>query len=213
MSAKLYDISRTISNALHVWPGDTPPNIRQTAAIKDGSSVNLFAITMGMHTGTHIDAPYHYTEERIHPDMVPLESYIGPAQVITLSRREGAMVPADFNVEIRAPRVLIHTRMSDIPDTEWDTTFPYPSPELADWLAAKGVILFGLDSPSVDGHDSKALPGHHRLWHHKILNVENVVLKGVPDGLYELIALPLKIAGVCGSPVRAILRETIPSPE
>ena len=77
---------------------------------------------------------------------------------------------------------------------------------LIDWLAAQGGVLLGLDSPSVDRFDSKELPCHHRLRHHGIATLEYLALAGVPDGRYELVALPLKIAGVCGSPVRAMLR-------
>jgi arylformamidase len=103
-------------------------------------------------------------------------------------------------------RLLIHTWVSDLPDTQWPEDFPYPSVEVIDWLAGWGVVLLGVDGPSMDTLDSKDLPGHHALLRHGMVNLESLMLRNVPDGVYELIALPLKIDGVCASPVRAILR-------
>ncbi|RPJ00651.1 MAG: kynurenine formamidase, partial [Chloroflexi bacterium] len=91
-------------------------------------------------------------------------------------------------------------------DNTWPEDFPYPTVELVDWLAAQGVVLLGLDSPSMDAFDSRDLPCHHRLLEQGMVHLETLCLAGVPDGVYELIAFPLKIAGVCGSPVRAVLR-------
>jgi arylformamidase len=104
-------------------------------------------------------------------------------------------------------RVLIHTWVSDLPDDEWPTDFPYPTVALIDWLADQGAVLLGMDAPSVDDFNSQDLPGHHRLRQRDMVHLELITLAGVPDGVYELIALPLKIAEACGSPVRAILRE------
>jgi arylformamidase len=103
-------------------------------------------------------------------------------------------------------RLLIHTWFSDLADQQWSTDFPYPTTELADWLGERHVKLLGVDLPSVDSFFSNDLACHHRLYRHGIANLERLCLKGVQDGIYELIALPLKISGVCGSPVRAILR-------
>lgn len=205
---RIYDISRTISPTLAVWPGDTPFSFVHNLRLRDGAAVNLTTLTLSAHTGSHIDAPYHYVDERLHPADLPLETYLGPAHVVTIARRQGGIVPDDFAGRELAgmQRLLIHTWVSDLPDDQWSDDFPYPTPELADWLAEQGVILLGLDSPSVDSRESQTLPCHHRLYDHGIANLENVRLAGVPDGVYELIALPLKIAGVCGSPVRAILR-------
>lgn len=204
----LYDISRTVSPTLAVWPGDTPFSYTHALRLSEGASVNLTTWTLSAHTGTHMDAPYHYVEENIYPADMPLDVYIGPAHVVTIDRREGGIVPADFAGRDLSglKRLLIHTWVSDIPDGGWPENFPYPTAELADWLGAQGVVLLGLDCPSVDDASSKDLPAHHRLWEHRIANLETLRLAGVPDGVYELIALPLKVAGVCGSPVRAVLR-------
>jgi arylformamidase len=208
-AARLYDISRTIAPTLAVWPGDTPFGFEHALRIAEGAPVNLTTLTLSAHTGSHADAPYHVAEGGGHPADLPLEKYIGPAHVVTLTRRSGGIVPADLAGYVLdgMQRLLIHTWVSDLPDHQWPEDFPYPTVEFIDWLAAQGVVLLGLDGPSVDRFDSRDLPGHHRLRHYGMVQLETLCLAGVPDGQYELIALPLKIAGVCGSPVRAVLRE------
>jgi len=204
----LYDITRTITPALAVWPGDAPFSAVHVLRKREGASVNLTTLTLSAHTGSHADAPYHYEDEGAHPAALPLDAYLGPAHIVTITRQHGGIVPEDFADHDLSglQRLLIHTWVSDVPDDQWPEDFPYPTVELIDWLAAQHACLLGLDCPSVDRFDSTALPCHHRLRQHGILNLESLRLAGVPDGLYELIALPLKIDGVCGSPVRAVLR-------
>ncbi len=204
----LYDISRTIAPDLAVWPGDTLFSLQHVMRLSHGESVNLTTLTLSAHTGTHADAPYHVSDSGAHPDALPLEPYIGSAQVVTISREHGGIVPADFAGRDLSSlaRLLIHTWVSAVPDNRWPDDFPYPTPELVDWLAKAGVKLLGVDMPSVDRFDDQELVCHHLLYKHGIVNLENLLLRDVPDGLYELIALPLKIAGACGSPLRAILR-------
>jgi len=206
--SQLYDISRTISPTLAVWPGDQPFAFEHVLRIVDGAAVNLTRLSLSPHTGSHADAPYHYDVHGAHPAEVPLDQYIGPAQVVTIQRQHGGIVPADFEgCDFSSlQRLLIHTWVSDLPDGAWPDDFPYPTVELVNWLAGIGVVLLGLDCPSVDRFDSKDLPCHHRLGQHGIAVLETLKLSGVPDGVYELVALPLKMSGVCGSPVRAILR-------
>lgn len=208
---QLYDISRTISPSLAVWPGDRPFAYEHVMRLADGASVNLTRLNLSPHTGSHADAPYHFDEEGAHPAEVSLDKYIGPAHVVTITRQHGRIVPADFEaVDLsNLQRLLIHTWVSDLPDGAWPDDFPYPTLELVDWLVEKGVVLLGLDCPSVDAFDSKDLACHHRLGEHGIAVLETLNLSSVPDGVYELIALPLKLSEVCGSPVRAILRTPV----
>ncbi len=205
---RLYDISRTISPTLSVWPGDTPFSFKQLLSLEQGDSVNLTTLTLSAHTGSHADAPWHCDAEGAHPADVPLEKYLGLAHVISIARRHGGIVPADFQGRdlLGVQRLLIHTWVSDLADDAWPEDFPYPTIDLIDWLAAQGIVLLGTDTPSMDSFDSVELACHHRLNLHGIASLESLRLCGVPDGIYELIALPLKIAGVCGSPVRAVLR-------
>jgi arylformamidase len=207
---KIYDISRTISPDLKVWPGDTPFSFEQQMSLAAGQSVNLTTLTLSAHTGSHADAPWHYDASGGHPADIPLWKYIGPAHVVSIERQQGGIMPEDFaGVDLDGlERLLVHTWVSDLPDDRWPEDFPYPTVELIDWLAEQGAVLLGVDMPSVDAFDSTDLPGHHRLYERGMVNLETLCLRDVPDGIYELVALPLKIAGVCGSPVRAILRET-----
>ncbi len=205
---RLYDISRTLSPALAVWPGDTPFRFEHVLRRDEGASVNLTTIALSPHSGSHADAPYHVADDPRHPADLPLAPYMGPAHVVSIARQHGGITPSDLEGHDLdgMERLLIHTWVSDLPDDVWPEDFPYPTVELADWLAARGVVLLGLDSPSMDAFDSRDLPCHHRLRELGMVHLETLYLAGVPDGVYELIAFPLKIAGVCGSPVRAVLR-------
>lgn len=204
----IYDISRTITPDLAVWPGDTPFSAAQIMDRRAGHSVNLFTLTLSAHTGSHADAPFHFDAAGAHPAQAPLWKYTGPARLVTVNRQHGGITPDDLPVADLSgtPRLLIRTWVSDLSDDRWPEDFPYATLELVDWLAAQGGVLLGLDAPSMDSADSAELPVHHRLLYHQIVNLETLLLRGMPDGVYELIALPLKIDGVCGSPVRAILR-------
>ena len=203
----LYDITRTVSATTAVWPGDTPYSTEPQWQLAAGQSVNLLTITTTPHVGTHADAYYHYEPDGAFPVGMPLDAYIGRARVMTVSKRDGALTPADLPASPEgAERLLIHSHVSDQPDSAWATEFPYLSVELIEWLAGFGIVLIGLDSPSVDAFDSEALPCHHALPRNNMVNLENLMLRGIPDGDYELIALPLKLDHVCASPVRAVLR-------
>jgi arylformamidase len=204
----IYDISRTLHPRLAVWPGDTHYTVEHRLRLHAGDSVNLTTLTLSAHTGTHTDAYYHYQADGAHPAGMPLDAYIGPARVITVHRQAGALLPSDLPASVfeGAERLLIRSHVSDQPDDRFVTAFPYLSLDLIGVLAAHSIRLIGLDAPSVDAFDSHDLPCHHALYAHRIVNLENLLLKDVADGDYELIALPLKLDLACGSPVRALLR-------
>jgi arylformamidase len=204
----LYDITRTVTPRTHVWPGDEPFSLKYALRRAEGASVNLTTLTMSAHTGTHADAYYHYEDDGAHPAGMPLDAYIGHARVVTVSKRDGALLPEDFaHVSLEgAERLLIHSWVSDLPDEEWPEVFPYLSVPLIEWLASLNIRLIGLDSPSVDAFDSTELMCHHALYRYRIVNIESLQLRGVPDGDYDLAALPLRLDLACGSPVRAVLR-------
>jgi len=204
----LYDITRTISPRTAVWPGDAPYSVTMVARLEEGAPANLTSITLSPHTGSHTDAYFHVEPQGAYAAAMPLDAYLGRAKVVTVSRRDGALLPSDFgHVQLNgAERLLIHSHVSDLPDDVWPDEFPYLSVELIDWLADMGVRLVGLDSPSVDDFHSETLDAHHALARHGMVSLELLQLRDVPDGDYELIALPLKLDGACGSPVRAVLR-------
>lgn len=208
MAQNIFDITRTLNPALAGWPGDTPFSAQVIAAIKDGASINLTTLTMSSHLGTHVDAPYHFINDDLTMEKVSLEAYVGPATVVTVQREAGPLTPSDFpDLDwSKVERLLVHSVASAKPADQFPTQFVYPSPELADFMAEHGIALFGSDAPSMDDMDSKTLPGHKALRRHRIAILEGLLLTIVPAGTYELIALPLKIEGGDGSPVRAILR-------
>ncbi len=204
----IYDITRTVSPELTVWPGDAAFSFVQTSAIESGGAVNLTTLTISPHTGTHMDAPWHYVAGGTHPAEVPLEPYIGRARVVTVNRERGGITPDDIaGADLEGvERLLLRTWASETPDTKWPVGYVSLTVELIDWLADSGVKLIGMDMPSVDAFENKALDVHKRIGARGLYILERVDLSGVPDDDYELIALPLKIADVCGSPVRAVLR-------
>jgi arylformamidase len=205
---RIIDISRKISTGIAVWPGDTPFSFRHELRIAGGAAYNLTRISMSPHTGSHADAPWHFDDMGLHPAALPLEPYVGRARVVSVSREQGGIVPGDLaSCNLNGmERLLLRTWVSDVADEIWPGDFPYPTVELVDFLADRGLVLLGTDLPSMDARDSRDLPCHHRLAARGISTLENLALAGVPDGIYELIALPLKFDHLCGSPVRAVLR-------
>lgn len=191
-----------------VWPGDTPFNLQTQLRLADGHSVNLTTITMSAHTGSHADAPYHFAADGATLEALDLGVYWGKAQVVTVHKAAGPLEPADFAAYdlALAPRLLVRTGAAAVPHTQFPETFVHPSPALAEFLGRQGVILYGTDAPSMDAVDSKDLPGHHALRRNGVAILEGLDLSAAVDGVYELVALPLKIVGGDGSPVRAALR-------
>ncbi|HSM57270.1 MAG TPA: cyclase family protein [Candidatus Sulfomarinibacteraceae bacterium] len=204
----IIDISRTLSPGIAVWPGDTSFQIRRTLSRSEGHSVNLTTLTLSAHTGTHADAPLHFADDGASLDHVDLIPFWGPAQVVTIARRAGALQPDDLHSHdlSLAPRLLLRSSASDLDPTAFPEQYVYPAPALAAHLQQAGIILLGSDAPSMDHVESEDLPGHNALLRHGISILEGLDLSRAPDGLYELSALPLKIAGGDGSPVRAALR-------
>lgn len=208
----IYDISRTLDPSIAVWPGDTPFSLAQILDRQQGDSVNLTTLTISAHTGTHADAPLHFTDNGTALEQMPLHIYWGKAQVVTVEQEAGALTSADFTTFdlSRAPRLLVHSVASHRDPTVFYPDFVYPGSELADFLAEQGVILYGADGPSMDDWQSAELPGHNALLRNGISIIEGLDLSGVPDGVYEFVGLPLKVAGGDGSPIRAALRTLNP---
>jgi arylformamidase len=205
-SPPLWDISPTISAELPVWPGDTRFAASATWQIGDGCPVHVSRMTMTTHLGAHTDAPSHYDPAGASIEAVGLQPYIGPCRVIhcigVRTVEPAHIAPA---LDGTPPRVLLRTYERS-PQAAWDSTFPAISPAAIELMAARGVLLVGTDAASLDPQDSKTLDAHHAVRAHRMAILEGVVLDDVAPGDYELIALPLKLAGMDASPVRAILR-------
>jgi arylformamidase len=202
---RLIDISPTVSARSAVWPGDVPFGREVSLSIAGGDNLDLSAIRTTVHIGAHADAPGHYRAGGAGIDECPLEPYYGPCQVMEVSLPPGERLrPEDLPGEIEAPRLLIRT--GSFPDPErFVEDFNSLSPELVDRAAERGVVLLGLDTPSVDPFHDKGLEAHQALARHDMANLEGLALEGVAPGLYTLIALPLRLEGADASPVRAVL--------
>ncbi|HSL82066.1 MAG TPA: arylformamidase, partial [Thermoanaerobaculia bacterium] len=201
-----YDVSPPIRPGIPVWPGDTPYRAESAWAIARGASVNVAAITTTPHLGAHADAPFHVDDGGATVERLPLEPFLGPCRVVAVPP-EPLIRPEHLDgIDLAdPPRLLLKTGSVRSRD-EFPKSFSALSPELARALGEAGALLVGLDTPSVDPFDSKDLAAHHALVAGGVVNLEGLVLDEVPPGLYELVALPLRLVGLDASPVRAVLR-------
>ncbi|MGW5955456.1 arylformamidase [Bacillus mycoides] len=200
------DISQPLNNDIATWPGDTPFSYEVSWSKEDSGSVNVGKLTMSIHTGTHIDAPFHFDNDGKKVLDLDIHVYVGAARVIDVSGLEsiGKKELERFKLE-GVERLLLRTS-SHGKAQEFPEKIPYLRADIADFLSSKGIRLIGVDVPSVDPLDDKELAAHHQLFKHGIHILENVVLDHVVDGDYELIALPLALTDADGSPVRAVIR-------
>jgi len=202
----IYDISPPITQEIAVWPGDTPLSREVLLDIANGDNLTLSTLRSTVHLGSHVDGPNHYGLGEAGVGEQSLETYIGPCQVLHINVDRGMRIePYQLTMPIQAERVLIATDTYPDPN-DFNEDFAALSPALVDQLHDEGVILVGIDTPSVDLFESKDLPTHKRFLENKVAILEGIVLKDVPDGIYELVALPLKLVGFDASPVRAILQ-------
>jgi len=203
----LYDITHPLGNSSAPWPGDTAFTLDLTCKIADGAAVNISRLTLSPHNGTHADAPLHYDAAGVAMADVPPDRYIGPARLLALQARS-AITRSDLaHLDLQGvTRLLVRTGSCPDP-ARFYPDFTYFEPDAVQYLGAQGVGLIGTDAHSMDPADSKDLPAHHACRRAGILILENLNLASVPPGDYELIALPLKLVGADGSPVRAVLRQ------
>lgn len=205
--ASLIDISPVIDARLRVWPGDTEYARTVNLDMTNGANLTLSDIRTTVHVGAHADAPSHYIATGQDISHRRLDYYLGNCNVFHVPDVRGRRIyPEDIaNKNVTAARVLFRT--GTFPDPHaWNDDFASLSPQLVHHLHGRGVILIGIDTPSVDPFESKELEAHHALAEHDMANLEGLVLDHVAEGEYELIALPLRLAGADGSPVRAVLR-------
>jgi arylformamidase len=204
------DVSRPISGETPVWPGDPPWRYRLAAAIERGDAVNVGAVSGTTHAGTHADAPLHVDPAGAGIDALPLEAFAGPATLIDVADRDGAIATEEIEAALDAAasdpprRLLLRT------GCDWSAGFPTRcrglSTRAAAWCGERGLVLVGTDAPSVDALDSETLDAHRALAAGGVAILESLMLAGIEPGRYELVALPLRWVGADASPVRAALR-------
>ena len=209
-AGRLRDISIVVRTGTPEWPGDTPFCCRWPSKLAGGATVNVSALEMSPHVGTHADAPLHVRDGQPASESLSTEAFVGPALVIGLEEATGpvdkeALAP---RLPRRVERLLLRTGRT-IADGTFPDAWPALTPACVRWLAGRGLRLLGVDAPSVDDRESKTLDTHHALFEAGASILENLDLRGVADGPYELIALPLRIAGLDAAPVRAVLVEAV----
>lgn len=197
-----------------VWPGDTDFEITPSWQIDENCPVLVSRMTLSTHSGTHADAPSHYEangNDIAKADLIP---YIGICYVAHMNGGSGPVTLNDIESELTAldafPKRLLIRTFDRFPHENWPTGFRAIDAELIHYLGAKGCLLIGTDTPSLDPETSKILEAHTAIRKAGMAILEGLVLDDVPSGPYELIALPLKILNADASPVRAILRTVNP---
>ncbi|WP_420476429.1 arylformamidase [Noviherbaspirillum sp. ST9] len=206
---QIWDITPPVSSAAPVWPGDTPFSAVTTWEIGDGCPVKVSRLTMSTHTGAHCDAPSHYDAAGAAIDAVPLDAYLGRCRLVDCTGVKRVEPEHLQGVLDGIPARVLFRTYARAPVERWDSAFASVAADTVALLAERGVRLIGIDTPSLDPQESKTMDAHHAIRAHGMAILEGIVLDDVPAGDYELIALPLKLAGMDASPVRAILR-TLP---
>jgi arylformamidase len=205
---KLWDISPPVQPGSPVFPGDTPYQQQWSATLGPTCPVNVSTLTLSPHVGAHADAPLHYDPEGASVGELDLAPYLGPCRVIH-AIGVGPLIQWQHLAHAIGqlpPRVLVRT-YPRMPVDRWDPDLAAFAPQTIERLAALGVQLVGIDTASIDPADSKTLDSHQVIRRLNLRVLENLVLDDVPEGDYELIALPLKLMTADASPVRAVLRE------
>jgi arylformamidase len=205
---RLWDISPPVREGAPVFPGDTPYTQQWAATIAPGCPVNVSTLTLSPHVGAHADAPLHYDPQGAAIGTLELDPYLGPCRVVHAIAR-GPLVTWEHLAHAThglPPRVLVRT-YARAPVDRWDPQLAAFAPDTIERLADAGVLLVGIDTASIDPAESKTLDSHQVIRRRGLRVLENLVLDDVPEGDYELIALPLKLVTADASPVRAVLRE------
>lgn len=201
---KIIDISMELSNGTPEWPGDLPFSYELSVTKQQSGSVNVGKLQSSTHIGTHVDAPFHYDDQGIKIDELPLDVYLSKAQVLDVSGLSSISAANLKPLEKGVTALLLKTE-SWKDRSHFPETWPVFDESIAEWMADNEVKLLGVDVPSVDPETSKELPMHQAMNRHQRFILEGIVLDDVAEGVYRLAALPLKIKGAEGSPVRAIL--------
>lgn len=201
---EIFDISMELNNETPAWPGDRPFEYSLSVTKTQSGSVNIGEMKTSTHMGTHIDAPFHYNDEGLKVEELPLDVYLSSAQVVDV---RGLKKISEENLpELKEGVTAILLKTCSWEDRgKFPDSWPIFTESIAEWMEDEGIRLLGVDVPSVDPENSKELPMHQAMNTHARFILEGLVLDAIDPGVYHLSALPLKIKGAEGSPVRAVL--------
>jgi arylformamidase len=206
----IYDVTITLRAGMPTWDGEPGPCVRPIKRIGvDGEAAQVSLLTLGTHTGTHIDAPSHFIPGGAAIEALPLDALVGPCRVVEVGA--GPLIePADLEPgAVGARRLLLKTASGDLwSDPGFRRDFVALSPSAAAWLTAQRMLLVGIDYLSVDPYDADPAAAHLTLLGAGVVVLEGLDLRDVSPGEYDLAALPLKLAGADGAPARVVLRST-----
>lgn len=204
---RIHDITQPLGTNTAVWPGDREVELSWTMRLERGDSVNVAALCLTMHAGTHLDGPLHFRAGGGTPAEVPLEALIGPALVLDARGRDALDADLVDGIDLHAEERLLFRCFDRFVPGEFPSPFPPITPALARLCAEAGVKMVATESPSVDAFDAKHLVTHLILAAGDVAIVENVVLSDVAAGRYVAVVLPLNLTETDSSPVRAVLLE------
>lgn len=205
---QIIDISVTLRDTLAAWPGEDFWRLEPVHRITEGDPANVSRIRLGLHTGTHVDAPWHFGKSDVTAEALPLDRFVTSARVIDLTSVSDVVTRADLEGRLEGTSaVLLKTRNSGTLERgePFDPDFVHLDASAADRLVEAGILTVGVDYLSVEGFHADSAPVHHRLLGAGIAIIEGLDLSAAAPGDYLLAALPLKVAGGDGAPCRAVL--------
>lgn len=204
---RLYDVTMTLTHSMPTYPGEPGPALTPVKRMSKGDPANVSSLSIGLHTGTHVDAPGHFIEGASGVEALPLEALCGPARIVRIDDPEAVRPDALEKAELNGvTRVLFQTRnRALISDPTFRKDFVYITPEAAEGLVARGVRLVGIDYLSVEAFDAPSPRTHLILLEAGVVVLEGLDLSLPPPGDYDLWCLPLKVAGADGAPARVVL--------
>jgi arylformamidase len=209
---RIYDVTVPIKENMPVWPGQPRVEIEPLSCIDRGDQANESRLNLGSHTGTHVDAPYHFVEQGLTVDKLPLDLLVGPAFVAEVDGLDGNRIDVYDLASLHFPRdttrLLIKTSNSQFWEDgliEFEREYVHLDPKTAKWLVGRGIHLLGIDYLSVEAYGERDFRVHHTLLEAGVVIVEGLNLSRVPAGPCQLLCLPLKVEGIDGAPARVVV--------
>jgi arylformamidase len=209
---RIYDVTVPITEVMPVWPGDPGVKVEQVSSMARGDEFNVSRLSLSCHTGTHVDAPYHFVQQGSTVENLALDVLMGPAFVAELNKLEGNTIEVYDLASVHFPRDTIRLLLKTSNSHFWEDRLPeferdfvHLSPKAAQWLVQRGIQLVGVDYLSVEAFGVRRYRVHKILLNANVIIVEGLNLSRVPEGWCQLVCLPLKIKGGDGAPARVLV--------